>query len=66
MREPTTSRTGTAWFVSLIRGVIQNSFGYALSKGFGNYIDQGFELYKMSLALCIFLSFVSFSFSVLF
>lgn len=66
MGEPATSRTGTASFVSLIRGMIQSSFGYHLSKGFGNYIDQRLELYKLSSALCIFLSFVSFSFSVLF
>ena len=46
--------------------MIQISFGYHLSKGFGDYIDQRFELYKMSSALCIFVSFVSFSFSVLF
>lgn len=52
--------------MSLIRGMIQISFGYHLSKGFGDYIDQRFELYKMSSVLCIFVSFVSFSFSIVF
>ena len=46
--------------------MINISFGYHLSKGFGDYIDQQFELYKMSSALCIFVSFVSVSFSVVF
>lgn len=46
--------------------MIQISFGCHLSKGFGDYIDQRFELYKMSSVLCIFVSFVSFSFSIVF
>lgn len=46
--------------------MIQSSFGYHLSEGFGNYVDQPFELCKMPSSLSIFVSFVSFSLSVVF